>query len=70
MAGRRLCADLTTEDGSLAVHWCAVLREGANYLRQEVTLKAGAQPVDIAEVRMFDFDAPGAEVVGKVPGRR
>ncbi len=51
---------------SLAVHWCAVLRDGANYLRQEVTLKAGAQAVDIAEVRMFDFDAPGAEVVGKV----
>jgi hypothetical protein len=66
--GRRLCADLSTEDNSPAVHWCAVLREGANYLRQEVTLKAGAQAVDVAEVRMFDFDAPGAEVVGKVPG--
>jgi hypothetical protein len=68
MVGRRLCADLHTEDNSLAVHWCAVLLDGANYLRQEVTLKADAQPVDIAEVRMFDFDAPGAEVVGKVPG--
>jgi hypothetical protein len=68
LAGRRLCADLSAEGNALAVRWCAVVREGANYLRQEVTLKAGAQPVDIAEVRMFDFDAPGAEVVGKVPG--
>ncbi len=68
LKGRRLCADLSTEDHSLTVRWCAVLREGANYVRQEVTLKAGAQPVDIAEVRMFDFDAPGAEVVGKVAG--
>jgi hypothetical protein len=71
--GRRICADLnsdlgSTGDNSLAVHWCAVLRDGANYVRQEVTLKAGAHPVDIAEVRMFDFDAPGAQVVGKVPG--
>jgi hypothetical protein len=68
VAGRRLCADLSTTDNALTVRWCAVLREGANYLRQEVTLKAGAQPLDIAEVRLFDFDAPGAEVVGKVAG--
>ncbi|MGH9594315.1 MAG: hypothetical protein ACRD5L_14580, partial [Bryobacteraceae bacterium] len=66
VAGRRLCADLRTTDNSLSVRWCAVLREGANYLRQEVTLKAASQPVDIAEVRLFDFDAPSAEVVGKV----
>ena len=68
VAGQKWCGDLSAEDNSLTVTWCAVLRDGANYLRQEVTLKAGAQPVDIAEVRMFDFDAPGAEVVGKVPG--
>ena len=67
-AGQEWCGDLRTDDSSLTVVWCAVLRDGANYLRQEVTLKAGAQPVDIAEVRMFDFNAPGAEVVGKVPG--
>src|ERR1035438_6231026 len=68
VAGRRVCAELSEDDVSMAVHWCAVLRAGANYLRQEVVLKAGAQAVDIAEVRMFDFDVPGAEVVGKVPG--
>ncbi len=68
VAGQKWCGDLSAEDNSLTVTWCAVLRDGANYLRQEVTLKAGAQPVDIAEVRMFDFNAPGAEVVGKVPG--
>jgi hypothetical protein len=68
VAGQIRCADLRTDDNSLGVIWCAVLRDGANYLRQEVTLKAGKQPVDIAEVRMFDFDAPGAEVAGKVPG--
>jgi hypothetical protein len=68
VAGRSICADLTSDAESLSVHWCALLRDGANYLRQEVTLKAGARAVDIAEVRMFDFNAPGAEVVGKVPG--
>ncbi len=66
--GKRLCADLKVDDISLAVHWCAVLRESANYLRQEITLNATAKPVDIAEVRMFDFAVPAAEVVGTVPG--
>lgn len=66
--GKRLCADLALNDLPLSVHWCAMLREGANYVRQEVTLKAKNKPVDIAEVRMFDFAAPAARVVGTVPG--
>jgi hypothetical protein len=68
VAGRKLCADLSAPDHLLAVHWCAVLRDNANYLRQEITLQASAQPVDIAEVRLFDFEAPGARVVGSVAG--
>ena len=68
VAGNRICADLSAEDPLLAIHWCAILRDGANYLRQEMTLKAGTQPVDIAEVRLFDFSAPGAEVKGTVAG--
>ncbi len=59
---------MAINDVSLAVHWCAVLRDGANYLRQEITLKATTQPVDIAEVRMFEVAAPDAKVVGIVPG--
>ena len=66
--GRRLCADLTSPDSTLAVHWCAILRNGANYIRQEVTLQSVSAPVDIAEVRLFDFEAPAAKVVGTVPG--
>jgi hypothetical protein len=66
--GRSVCADLSSDAGSLSVHWCAILRTGANYLRQEITLHAGSHPVDIAEVRLFDFNWPGAHVVGKVPG--
>jgi hypothetical protein len=66
IAGRELCADLSSD--ALAVHWCAIIRTGTNYLRQEVTLKARDQPVGLAEVRLFDFEAPGAHVVGKVAG--
>jgi hypothetical protein len=66
IAGSEVCADLSR--GALAVHWCAILRDGANYVRQEITLKAEGEPVDLAEVRMFDFAAPGAQVVGRVAG--
>ena len=66
--GKQLCADLTVNQAPLSIHWCAILRDGANYLRQEVTFKANNSPVEIAEVRMFDFAAPDAIVVGTVPG--
>jgi len=68
VAGRSICAALSTQDNSLAVHWCAILRDKTNYLRQEITLRALSHPVDIAEVRLFDFDVAGARVVGKVAG--
>jgi len=68
LAGRSICADLRTEDGALTAHWCAILRTGTNYLRQEVMLMAVGRPADLAEIRMFDFAAPGAQVVGKVSG--
>ncbi|MGH9598589.1 MAG: enterotoxin, partial [Terracidiphilus sp.] len=68
LAGRELCASLAAPHRSLTVRWCAILRNGTNYLRQQVTLEAGARPVDIAEVRLFDFDAPGATVIGNVRG--
>jgi len=68
LAGREICADLSADAEGLTAHWCAIERAGTNYMREEVTLKAGAKAVNIAEVRMFDFAAPGAEVVGTVKG--
>ena len=66
IAGQQVCADLSHD--ALAVHWCAILREGTNYVRQQITLKATREPVQIAEVRMFDFAAPDAKVAGRVKG--
>ncbi len=66
--GRELCADLSAKDEDLTVHWCAIEREGTNYLRQEITIKAGASPAHISEVGMFHFAAADARVVGTVQG--
>jgi hypothetical protein len=68
MPGRELCADLSEASRGLNVHWCAVLRSGTNYLRQELTLKDGTEPAQITEVRLFDFADPDAQVSGTVRG--
>ncbi|MGH9590955.1 MAG: enterotoxin [Terracidiphilus sp.] len=68
LPGRELCADLSLEEHGLAAHWCAILRNGTNYLRQEVTLKARAKAVPIAKIQLFDFDDPNARVAGTAKG--
>ena len=68
LAGQQLCADLRAEDRGLTAHWCAVLRDGTNYLRQKVSFEAGSRPVQISQIRMFDFDAPAAHLVGTAKG--
>ena len=53
---------------NLSVIWNAVLRDGSNYLRQEVTLLAVGQDVPISEVRLIAWKLPDAKVVGTVAG--
>jgi hypothetical protein len=58
------------EDPVTALHvtWRAVLRDGSNYVRQEITLTAASTDVAISEVRLLDWNLPGARVVGTVKG--
>ena len=48
--------------------WRAILRDGANYLRQELEIAAVAEGLAIAEVTWLDAVLPGARVVGRVDG--
>jgi len=68
LPGRQICADLKEHTGSFSVHWCMIARGDAPYLRQEVTIQAGAQPLPIAEVQLLRFPAQDARVVGTVAG--
>ena len=52
----------------VAVVWRAVLRDGSNYIREEVAITASGKDQAIAEVRLFDGVLAGAEVVGSVMG--
>jgi hypothetical protein len=65
--GKRVIVALGDSDSKLAVTWIAVLRDGDNYIRQEISIKA-ANDTPIREVRLFDFHLPHAQVTGAVKG--
>jgi hypothetical protein len=68
LAGWQFTLPLADAAGKIRVTWNLTLRDGANYIRQSVTILAGPADVPIAEVRMIDATLPGAEVVGAVEG--
>ena len=67
-AGRMVAVDLVSSDGKLEVQWKAVLRDGANYVRQHVLIKAKREPVELQELVLMELSLPEAEVVGSVDG--
>ena len=67
-AGQQFTASLASMDGNLLVDWRAILRDGANAIRQEIVLRAKASPIAIKAMRMVDLPGAGAKVGGLVPG--
>jgi hypothetical protein len=65
--GKRVLVTLEDAASNLTAIWSADLRDGDNYVRQEVSFACPAGCA-IREVRLLDFNAPGAEVVGSVKG--
>jgi hypothetical protein len=66
--GQAVAVDLEDAQTGLKVRWRGILREGSNYIHQEITLTATKSEVAIAEVRMIDWNLPDARVVGTVKG--
>ncbi len=67
-AGKKMMAEFAAPSENLNVAWSAILRDGSNYLRQEVTLKALEKDVSVAEVRLIAWKSAGAKVIGSVAG--
>ena len=66
-AGKRVVMRLEDSASKLIATWSAELREGDNYVRQEIVLTAAAD-APIREVRLFDFRLRAVQVVGTVKG--
>ena len=66
--GQSVRVELSDAQSGLKVLWRAILRDGSNYVRQEITLTATAAPVPIKEVRMIDWMLVHAQVMGTAKG--
>jgi len=66
-AGKRVVVRLEDPVSKVAVLWSALLRDGDNYVRQEISLSA-TSGAPIREVRLFDFKLQSARVAGTVTG--
>ena len=67
-AGREIAADLEDGAGHLHVTWRAILRDGSNYLRTEVTIRANGEDIDLSEIRLIGSSSTGVHVLGTVKG--
>lgn len=68
LPGEEFDLSLANSDGSLHLKWAVVLRDGSNYIRQFLTITAGAQDVAVTRVELIDLQLPAAHVVGSVQG--
>jgi len=68
LPGRELRAELHDPTGNIQIIWKAILLEDANYIRQEVTIRAAHQALALTQVGLIDALVPGASVSGHVKG--
>lgn len=68
LAGQQITIVFEDAQGRVRVTWRGILRDGSHYVRQEVTLEAMGTPQPIQQIRLLEFDMPGAQVAGDVDG--
>ena len=66
--GKQIELHLEDQDRRLTATWRGILRDGSNYIRQELTLQAKEKDVSITSVRLIDLQVRGAHVSGAVKG--
>ncbi|MBC8472697.1 MAG: enterotoxin, partial [Planctomycetes bacterium] len=68
LGGKQITAILANSDEDLTVQWRAILRDGSNYVRQQITFTATNKTVKLKEIVLWDLAAAKAEVKGTVDG--
>jgi len=66
-AGVALAARFVDTRTGIRLQWRALLRHGANYLREEIRFEA-ARDIDLSKVALIELDLAGAYVEGTVAG--
>ena len=65
--GKKVTVRLEDPSTKLIVLWSALLHEGDNYVRQEISVSYPAD-APIRQVQLFDFKLPAAQLIGTVKG--
>jgi hypothetical protein len=66
--GKEISAFLVADDNNLEIRWKAQLRNGSNYIRQNIQITAVNQSVKVSRVIFFDGTLEGAKYSGMVIG--
>jgi len=66
--GKMIEVALKSEDKNIEAVWRAILRDGSNYIRQEVIFKACDKDIFVKEIILLDMDIPNARPGGDVQG--
>jgi hypothetical protein len=66
--GKQIAVMLTSPDQKLTVQWRGILRDGSNYVRQQVAFTTHNEPIDIEEIVLVELSEPHVKVMGIVDG--
>jgi len=68
LPGWQATVPMISEDGRIRAVWRAVVRDGSNYVREELTISPATGEVPLKNVTLLAIDAPEAKVIGAVDG--
>ena len=68
LEGMQISVKLVSPDKKLRIKWRAILRNGSNYVRQELSLTAASKPIKIEKIVLLELNEPNAKVIGTVDG--
>ncbi|MCX7045301.1 MAG: enterotoxin [Candidatus Sumerlaeota bacterium] len=68
LAGKAIRLRFKDAETGIEAEWSAILREGSNYVTQEITVRAAGNAVALSELALVDLPLPGARVLGAVDG--
>ena len=66
--GKKISGKFISNDNNISIHWSGELREGSNYIRQNIKLASNKRPVEISKITFFDGELFGANYAGSVLG--
>lgn len=66
--GKKILGEFISKDTNISIIWSAHLREGDNYIRQNIDIKAVHKPIKIKKITFFDGALKGASYAGSVLG--